>query len=458
MSAWGKPKTAPAAPAAAPASGAWGAPVMATGQRRALEFLKKHLSNPRCPDFQKWDADGDGKISPEELRSMFAKGPKIVLSDNMLHDIVSVADQDGDGQIDVAEFSKFQAKAKQVAKLRVQAKSRGVNVSTPSTSELADPKLAYSKLWDLDVGRLTPGKEYEANLQTYTTTSRGYRNEDWAKEPLFTRVDPAVFQRGTFKMFKDLMDNYETEVGSSEKVTAEELKEEMRFVSAVCASPVMKYVEAYCKKKHWGPWERDYKAARRYDKGDWKAYVRRIWFELYPRLGGSRVLDSCGFEHVFVGEHALDKQGKPTVKGLHNWVMFHDMEVKGNLDYKGYLDNKGTQHNGANNCQLLGLQFAWNDKLKPASTMFVGTTPEFEMALYTMAWADQAHEPGDQEILVNVGGYNANLKCHSLSKKGQIDFGIKMSSCFPEQISARMTQAATKVQATFRGRLSRRGR
>ena len=38
--------------------------------------------------------------------------------------------------------------------------------------------------------------------------------------------------------------------------------------------------------------------------------MRRIWFELYPRKGGSRVMDSCGFEHVFVGEFGAAARGE----------------------------------------------------------------------------------------------------------------------------------------------------
>lgn len=42
--------------------------------------------------------------------------------------------------------------------------------------------------------------------------------------------------------------------------------------------------------------------------------------------------DSCGFEHVFVGEA---KQGKE-IMGLHNWVQFYLQEKLKFVDYKGY--------------------------------------------------------------------------------------------------------------------------
>lgn len=42
--------------------------------------------------------------------------------------------------------------------------------------------------------------------------------------------------------------------------------------------------------------------------------------------------DSCGFEHVFVGE---TKHGSDII-GFHNWVQFYLQEKSSNLDYKGY--------------------------------------------------------------------------------------------------------------------------
>lgn len=50
--------------------------------------------------------------------------------------------------------------------------------------------------------------------------------------------------------------------------------------------------------------------------------------------------DSCGFEHVFVGE---TKKGQE-VMGLHNWIQFYLQEKHDHVDYKGYKarDNKDT--------------------------------------------------------------------------------------------------------------------
>lgn len=42
-----------------------------------------------------------------------------------------------------------------------------------------------------------------------------WENGDAASEPLFTYVDPCVFERRTYKLFFDLLDNYERGVSFS---------------------------------------------------------------------------------------------------------------------------------------------------------------------------------------------------------------------------------------------------
>lgn len=50
--------------------------------------------------------------------------------------------------------------------------------------------------------------------------------------------------------------------------------------------------------------------------------------------------DSCGFEHVFVGE---TKHGQE-ITGFHNWIQFYLQEKHDHVDYKGYKarGNKNT--------------------------------------------------------------------------------------------------------------------
>lgn len=51
-----------------------------------------------------------------------------------------------------------------------------------------------------------------------------------------------------------------------------------------------------------------------------------------PHYRTRGVLDSSGFEHVFVGE---TRDGK--ILGFHNWIQFYLQEKVGNVDYQGYI-------------------------------------------------------------------------------------------------------------------------
>ena len=60
---------------------------------------------------------------------------------------------------------------------------------------------------------------------------------------------------------------------------------------------------------------------------------------------------------------------------------------------------------------VLTLQFSWNGVEKFVGTSFIGVSPEFELALYTMAFL-----AGEEENIVTLdtGGeaFDLNVKCH----------------------------------------------
>jgi len=68
--------------------------------------------------------------------------------------------------------------------------------------------------------------------------------------------------------------------------------------------------------------------------------------------------------------------------------------------------------------QLLTVQFEWNGVLKSLSTMFMGVSPEFELALYTLCFF-----AGREDNHIHVGPYPVNIKCYRL--------GNKIGSAFP---------------------------
>jgi len=263
---------------------------------------------------------------------------------------------------------------------------------------------AVQELWNLDVNRLTPNADYEIYVQG---GKKPFWKGDEASDPLFTFVDKAALNRPTYQTFMALLDNYKAETGQAENVTATERREESAFLNAILQTAPMQFCHKYAHQKG--------KASS--STAEFKQLLYKMWFELYNReRGGPK--DSSGFEHVFVGEV---KDGQ--ISGFHNWIQLYMEEQKGALDYKGYIKPRGRQEAATNSDDhVLTIQFAWKGVEKGQGSSFIGVSPEFEMALYTLC-ALVGEE--DNEVTLNTGTdeFVLNIKCYK--------FGPRISTSFP---------------------------
>ncbi|XP_061879247.1 uridylate-specific endoribonuclease C-like isoform X2 [Entelurus aequoreus] len=171
-----------------------------------------------------------------------------------------------------------------------------VDTAGPSLPQGANQELSevLNELWHLDVNRLKPGTDYIISPQGragYVAQGSNYAR-DRARAPLFTYVNEDKLRSiKTYSHFINLLDNYEMSTGVSEKVTSEEFGENHKFLDAILETEVMKRAHQYLIQKRQSPPDLTHFKRQLYD----------IWFRLYhrDRSGGE---DSCGFEHVFVGE------------------------------------------------------------------------------------------------------------------------------------------------------------
>lgn len=260
---------------------------------------------------------------------------------------------------------------------------------------------AAGQLWELDDNRLTPGEDY--SICTERAPRRDDEDEGESPGPFVTEISDSVWERPTFAALRNLLDNYTAETGIPERVEAEERMEEKVFVEAVCSTPCMQFAQQ---------WLASYAASEddRMMLADMAAFrqaVQELWFGLYARDADR---DSCGFEHVFCGE--LD-DGR--VKGLHNFTQVVVEEQRGNLTFRGCLGDEV----GEESSQVATIRFDWLGYTKRASSMFVGVSPEFEVALYTMWWfANNLDDP------VEMGPYTVRVKMY--------DMDGRLAAAFPE--------------------------
>ncbi|XP_061438308.1 poly(U)-specific endoribonuclease-A-like isoform X2 [Rhineura floridana] len=245
----------------------------------------------------------------------------------------------------------------------------------------------FNKLWDADVNRFLPGKDYSISLQGKADfVPRGSNvSRDSASEPLFCSVNEGRLKNTeTYSTFSSLLDNYETSTGVAELVTPQEMAENNHFLDAVLGTEVMKLTHQYLVKKNWA----------KPDLKDFKSQLYVIWFHLYSRERGKGP-DSCGFEHVFVGE---TKRGHE-ILGLHNWVQFYLQEKLKHIDYKGYVARKNKSRPDEDD-QVLSLQFSWKGHVKPVGSIFIGVSPEFEFALYTIIFLQSNEKVTRQRVRI----------------------------------------------------------
>ncbi|XP_070686831.1 uridylate-specific endoribonuclease C [Pempheris klunzingeri] len=286
----------------------------------------------------------------------------------------------------------------------------GLNASRPAVNqELSN---VFNELWRLDVNRMTPGVDYTISVQGRASfvTQGSHVVRDHASQPLFSNVNEnKLSNTTTFSQFIKLLDNYELSTGVTERVTAEELTEMDLFLDAVLETEVMKRAHKYLVSK--GQSSSNLRL--------FKSQLHLIWFHLYRRQRNAG-LDSSGFEHVFVGE---TKSGTEIV-GFHNWVQFYLQEKNSHLDYKGY---KARDHDLPDqDDHVLNLQFSWHGVVKPVGSAFIGTSPEFEMALFTIVFLMNTQR--STTVLVNIDQCQMELVV--------IRHGRSLGTAYPKLLSS----------------------
>jgi len=270
----------------------------------------------------------------------------------------------------------------------------------------------FNELWRMDVNRMKPGTDYTISVQGKAGfINQGSHNaRDHASQPLFSNVNENKLATiTTYSRFMKMLDNYERSTGVAEQVTTDEVTENNLFLDAVLETAVMKRAHQYLVSK----------GQSSSDLRQFRSQLHLIWFHLYRRERNG-VMDSSGFEHVFVGE---TKSGNE-IYGFHNWVQFYLQEKNRHLDYKGYKSRE--QDMPDHDDHVLNLQFSWYGLVKPVGSAFIGSSPEFEMALYTIVFLINTER--STNVLVNIDQCQMELVV--------IRHGRSLSTAYPKLLSS----------------------
>ncbi|XP_043938395.1 poly(U)-specific endoribonuclease [Protopterus annectens] len=244
-----------------------------------------------------------------------------------------------------------------------------------------------AQLYNVDVNKATSSL-LSINKQTLIPNSDTGLEVDRATSLLFAYVNEAtLFSRPTFKAFITLLDNYDRMTGVTESFTSAQIAEQDAFLQEIMSTSVMKELFKFLQSKAWYSTETEFSTD-----------LKKMWFGLYSRASGK--LDSSGFEHIFVGEIKSKK-----VSGFHNWVQFYLNEKKGLLNYYSHnYDGPWESYP-----DVLAMQFNWNNYYKSVGSAFIGSSPEFDFAIYTLCFIARP----DKGCKVNLGGYVQSIQTYT---------------------------------------------
>ncbi|XP_057660823.1 endoribonuclease CG2145-like isoform X1 [Diorhabda carinulata] len=237
------------------------------------------------------------------------------------------------------------------------------------------------------------------NLQGITTSRS---TADQAPLPLLS-INKAAYSIPSISKLLLLYNNYIVESNQNEVYTAQEKNEENDLLDIILQTPVMQYTRNFLIGK--GKIGRDPK--------EFKDLLRRIWFNMYSRGGGK--IGSSGFEHVFLTELKNNQ-----VSGLHNWIYFNEEEQKNNANYLGYMKKIDLSGKGA----ILKFHFTFQGVDKPVGSMFIGTSPELEIALYSTCFILRP----DKICPLKMNGNRFIIRTYTYRYRGKNMIG----SAFPE--------------------------
>ncbi|KAG8452559.1 hypothetical protein GDO86_004373 [Hymenochirus boettgeri] len=251
----------------------------------------------------------------------------------------------------------------------------------------AEIQALSEELYAADVNK-ADSKDITLNLQYKASSSQTSSGTDFANQKLFTYVnEDKLFSRPTFARLVSVLDNYVQKTGTAESVPLTEVQEQNAFIDEIFKTSIMTKLSNFLISK-------GYYASVESFKSD----LKEMWFGLYTRSKGP--LDSSGFEHVFHGEIHKGK-----ISGFHNWVQLYLMEKSGQVNYLSYsADGPWIGYP-----DIFAFQLKWSTYLKTLGSFIVGSSPEFDMAMYTLCYVTRP----DKLCNIKIGGKTSKIQTYT---------------------------------------------
>ncbi|XP_051986888.1 uridylate-specific endoribonuclease A [Xyrauchen texanus] len=282
--------------------------------------------------------------------------------------------------------------------------SQGYSGSARVTDD--EIKSLSETLFRLDSNSATDS-ELVVDTQALISSSETSSKNDLSSRPLFKHVsEDTLFSKPTYKALLNLLDNYRRVTGDIEDVPPQEEQEQDIFLKETMLNTELGR-ELYNFLNSKGVYS---------SQEEFIQDLKMMWFGLYTRSNDK--LDSSGFEHIFVGEI---KGGK--VSGFHNWLQFYLNEKQGLLNYYSHSFNgPWTTYP-----DILGMQFNWDGYFKEVGSSFIGASPEFDLAVYSLCYITR---PGKMCYL-SLGGKTQGIQTYTWDNSSYGDGKKYIGSAYP---------------------------
>ncbi|KPJ08749.1 Poly(U)-specific endoribonuclease-like [Papilio machaon] len=212
----------------------------------------------------------------------------------------------------------------------------------------------------------------QVNLQGKTSP---LSKNDEAQSNLLN-VPENVWNGPTIRPFVALFDNYHKNVIRPEFVTPNEESEQTTYINTIMATGPIRSLMTFLVNKG---------LTQLNEYNEQVQLLKKIWFTKYARHWTGLCKCSCAFENIFMAELKSNE-----VLGLHSWLFFAKREMDHKANYLGHIDKLDLSGKG-----LILKQHSILSETKdaPELTMFVGTSPELETALYTLCFMARPDRP-----------------------------------------------------------------
>ncbi|KAK2862226.1 hypothetical protein Q5P01_001759 [Channa striata] len=270
----------------------------------------------------------------------------------------------------------------------------------------AEIKAVSETLYTLDSNKAT-ASQLNIDPQALVSNSQTNSQTDLSSRPLFRYLDEKdLFSRPTYAALLALLDNYHRITGQAEDFNPQQLAEQETFIRETMSNTKLgRELFAFLYSKGLYASEEEFLQD-----------LKMMWFGLYSRSNNKN--DSSGFEHVFAGEV---KGGK--VSGFHNWIQFYLLEKKGQLNYYSHnFNGPWTTYP-----DVLGMQFIWDGYFKQVGSSVIGSSPEFDFAIYSLCYITR---PGKQ-CRLSLGGNQLIIQTYTWDKSFYGDGKKFIASAYP---------------------------